>query len=709
MSEESTNDAFWVERARDAESSSSSFFDTNVRNRIIQDVRQFQSEHPEGSKYFTDAYRLKSRLFRPKTRTAIRKNEAIGAAAYFSTEDVTSVRAVDDNDPLSQAGAAFHKSLLQYRLTRPYPHGMPWFLTCMGAYQEAQAVGVVGSYQFWNINELKKLDRPDIFLLPIENYRFDPAADWRDVVNSSPYFIIRWPMYVKDVLARMKPAADGKAKWRSYSKVEVLAGGKSNYDTIRLTREGKGTDSKAANTGDSDYTIVWVHENFIEVEGHDVTYYTLGTEKLLSDPVLVEEKHPQGRPVAVGFTILEAHKVYPSSEPSLTRDIQSEINEVANMRIDNVKHMMNKRYFVKRGKNVDLRSLVRNIQSSVTLMDDPNADVRVITTDDATSSSYQEQDRLNLDFDDISGSFSGSSVASNRKLNETVGGMNLLSNSANMVSEYQLRTFTESWVEKVLRQFIVLNQFYETNELVLKMAGRDAAISDHGFEEVTDDMIMQDVMLSVNVGTGSTNPQTQADRFGFAMDMAAKLVGPEKLNQMLNQDEVLKEVFGKCGYKDGSRFFKKDDGQEQEDPRIAQLSQAVLELQAALKAKNPPEVVAAQVAKLNSEKDLNEVRSMVQRVEALFAAMNTAQTAVQVPGITPVADAIAKSAGFVDMDAAPIYPQNIQQQEIPEGAHIPQNTSPMFPAKAATGMMSGVESGVGPANAVQYDNEQGEI
>ena len=86
-----------------------------------------------------------------------------------------------------------------------------------------------------------------------------------------------------------------------------------------------------------------------------------------------------------------------------------------------VKFAMNKRYFVKRGKRVDLRSLVRNIPSSVTLMDDPEKDVQVQETQDVTSSAYAEQDRLNLDFDDVAGVFSGSSAQSKRNLNETVG------------------------------------------------------------------------------------------------------------------------------------------------------------------------------------------------------------------------------------------------------------------------------------------------
>jgi len=59
--------------------------------------------------------------------------------------------------------------------------------------------------------------------------------------------------------------------------------------------------------------------------------------------------------------------------------------------------------------------------------------LQVQETQDVTVRSQAEQDRLNLDFDDVAGAFSGSSVQSNRNLNETVGGMNILTASANKV------------------------------------------------------------------------------------------------------------------------------------------------------------------------------------------------------------------------------------------------------------------------------------
>ncbi len=675
------HDPFWLRLASDAYTSSSTYFDTAVRIRIIQDIRQFQSEHPEGSKYFTDAYRLRSKLFRPKTRATIRKNEATAAAAFFSTEDVVAIRPEDDDDPLQQAAAVFHKTLLQRRLTMPKPHGIPWFITCIGAYQECDAIGVVASHQDW----LTDKDRPEIRLLPIENYRFDPAADWRDPVDSSPYFIIQWPMYVKDVQARM---ADGK--WRVYAKSKILSAAKNSSDTIRLAREAKGVDSKQANTADSDYTIVWVHENFVRIDGIDVVYFTLGTEAMLSDPVEVTERYPQGRPVVVGFTILEAHKAYKSSVASLTREVQAEINDVANERRQAVRLANEKRYIVARGKNVDLRSLTRNIPASVTLADDVN-DVRVVTTDDATASSYQEQDRLNLDFDDLAGAFSGSSVATNRRLNETVGGMQLLDSNASRVSEYQLRTFSETWVEPVLRQLIVLEQACETNDKLLNLAAKKAGVDLAQLREAIEALIMQDVILTVNVGVGAVNPQTQLERFIFAMKALTAILGTDFLKRPLapEEQEIAKEIFGKCGYKDGARFLvKAKDG---EDPRLMKLMQQIQQLEEALKAKNPPEVVAAQVKKLDSETILNEVKAMQGRVAALYAAIETGQVGVTVPGVMPVADAIAGSAGFVDQDAPPIFP-DVGKQAIPAAAMIPQNTSPMFPARPTRGMMSGFES-----------------
>ena len=137
-----------------------------------------------------------------------------------------------------------------------------------------------------------------------------------------------------------------------------------------------------------------------------------------------------------------------------------------------VKFAMNKRYFVKRGKRVDLRSLVRNIPSSVTLMDDPEKDVQVQETQEVTSSAHAEQDPLNLDFDDVAGAVSRSSVQSNRNLNETVGGMNLLTSAANKVENYQLRTWIETRAEPV-QPLVKFLQFPDVKDAAVQGKGQE--------------------------------------------------------------------------------------------------------------------------------------------------------------------------------------------------------------------------------------------
>jgi len=46
----------------------------------------------------------------------------------------------------------------------------------------------------------------------------------------------------------------------------------------------------------------------------------------------------------------------PSSIPQLSKGLQEETNEVANQRIDNVKFVLNKKWFVKRGKEADVQA-----------------------------------------------------------------------------------------------------------------------------------------------------------------------------------------------------------------------------------------------------------------------------------------------------------------------------------------------------------------
>lgn len=692
----------FLKLAREAYQTSTTFFDTSIRKQVEAAIRQFQGVHPAGSKYHSDVYKARSRFFRPKTRTTIRKNEAVAAEAYFSTQDVLSVTTEDDDNQLARANAALMQSIVDFRLKKT----IPWFLIAMGAYQDAQTVGVCWSYQYWEFDQKRGVDKPCIELLPVENMRIDPGANWADPVNTSPYVIRMIPMYVKDVKARMTLAdpKTGQPKWKQCEDSQILAAMNAGGDTTRQTRERGRTDSTDQSQAIRDFAVVWVHLNIMEIDGQDMVWYTLGAFWQLTDAVPLDQVYFHGRrPFVMGYCVIETHKTYPDGVAGITKDTQAEINDMANQARDVAKFALNKRFFVKRGAQVDLRSLTRNVPGSATMMNTLD-DVKVLETGDVNASAYQEQDRLNADFDDVAGAFSQSSVNTNRRLNETVGGMKLISTDANQISGYQLRIFTETWMVPVLRQLVLLEQHYETDKVLLAKASREADLKQFGYDAPTDEMIMQELTLDVNVGIGATNPQDQVNNFLKAMTSLRDILKDGVLEMHgANLDEIITELFGKLGYKDGRRFF----GTDGEDVALSSAKATIAALQQQLAQKVSPEMVAAQVRKLDAEiealgaKTQDTIAAMVKKnMETLFASMQAAEVVAAIPAVAPIADGLSKEAGFVShgeplpaagpapgLTVNPIKDRHTGMQFTPGAAG---DTTPLTPAEPAMPATPGV-------------------
>jgi hypothetical protein len=593
----------WLKVASEAYLNSTSYVDNNYRKQWEDNLRMFQSRHPNGSKYLSETYKHRSRLFRPKTRSVVRKNEAVAASAFFSNMDVISTTPQDDSNEMQSASAAVMKEILQYRLTKT----IPWFQTLIGAMQDAEVIGVVCSYQYWDYKEIRTKteqpyvdqlgqqiyndagealvqevesvevvrDKPCIELQPIENIRIDPAASWIDPINTSPYVIRMIPMYAGDVKAMMKDndPKTGQPKWKTLDEGRLREAINGQDDTTRQVREQSREDSKGNAKPIQDFEIIWIHENFVRMNDKEYVYYTLGTIEMLTQPKLLKEVYFTGeRPIVMGCCVIETHKAYPTSVVGLGTDLQKEANEIVNQRLDNVKLVLNKRWKVKRGKQVDIPSLLKNAPGSVTVVNE-HEDVEEINWPDVTASSYAEQDRVNLDYDELVGNFSAGSVQSNRKMNETVGGMGLIASGANQMVEYLIRTFTETWVEPVLRQLVKLEQAYETDEVVLSLAGgKSGVFQKYGIDKVTDQLLNQELTLTVNVGIGATDPNMKLQKFLGAVSAFMGIAANAPPNA--NLEEISKEIFGNAGYKDGARFFNKEV-----DPKVEMLTQQLQQMQ----------------------------------------------------------------------------------------------------------------------------------
>lgn len=617
--------------AKAAYEASTNWLNAGRRAAWADSLRAFNSRHSTGSKYNSREYAYRSNLYRPKTRATVRRNESYTAMAFFANEDVVNIRANDDDDPKQQASAAIMQSILQYRLK----NSIPWFLTLIGARQDCEVMGIAVTKADWEyeervtgshleavtdegghvvldedgfakvheVDEIEVIkDKPRVDLISPENFRFEPGCDWRDPVHSSPYLIELMPLYIEDVKERI-----AKGEWFDVAESALQHASDLDDDTTRRSREqdripGKDNDAWKP----AEFQICWVRNNIIKHGGQDWQFYTLSSGgELLSNPRPLKEVYLHGeRPFVVGFVVVETHKTYPSSKPELTKDLQRAANDDWNLRFDVLKLQLNPRLFIKTGAGIDPQDARTFMPGKVVLMKGNPADsIQWERPPSPGAEVYQEADRINLDWDDLVGDFTNQSLQSSQQAGEqSATGMNLLSGEAGGLKEYELRVFAETWAEPMFKLLIKLIEAYETDEVILEMAGRNAGLYQRfGIDKVTDDLLKADLNVTANVGIGATNPQHRMKNFVAAGEVLGKMYGPEMLAQGTNFQEVCKEIFGFLGYRDGQRFFNPSF-----DPRVAQLQQQLQELQAKGDGKGAPDTSKIQAAQVTGQYRLHE-------------------------------------------------------------------------------------------------------
>lgn len=516
------NDADWKRLFKDALTSSSNYQQNKLRTAWSRNYRAFANRHMQGSKYDSYRYRHRSKLFKPKTRQAVRKNDATAASAMFSTEDVVSITPERSSDRMQVMTARFVHAALNHRLDRDDPMtGPSWFLTAIGARQDAQLSGVCVSKQYWeyeerdvpvlvqrpvlDVNGLPVIDpltsevqseeviedetelvadRLMIELLPPEHAYLDVTADWRDPIQRGGFFIAAFPTRREDLEEMIEKQASrpkvGGGAWRTDINLKALDRGRSpnqrQADAVRRSRED-GADRYESRHADDHSEPIWLYECFYRYGGTDWHFWMLGESILLSDPRPVEESYPEQRgrrPYVRGLGALESHKVYPAAPVETWQPLQHELNDITNLRLDSLKMSISPITKIRRGRNIDFKQVQNRGPDAAVMVND----VDDVTFDRAPVPPQTQQDinNLNIDFDELAGIFSQGSVQTNRQLNETVGGMTLLAGAANSLTEFDLRVWVETWAEPVLRQCVRLIQFYETSETVIAVAGEKAGL-----------------------------------------------------------------------------------------------------------------------------------------------------------------------------------------------------------------------------------------
>ena len=565
-----------IQRAIQMYEHSTNYMESSVIVDWEDNIAHFSGKHGRRSRYMKEGFG-RSNTFRPVTRKNVKAQEAGLATAMFSTTKLLNITPINPANEEQHVSAAISSELLQYHLE----HRMPWATTVMGAYQDTKIYGLTISHQYWQNREYRHLDpasdengnpmfddlglrlgeekrraREDKLccdIVPPENFRFDPLSDWREVANKSPFLIYVKPMRVIDAEEMMERNG---GPWKNRSRGQLVSSNVQAGDRVRQARYGYGRQDPADDFGDGMRTV-FAHMNIVRENGEDWVYWTMGTQLLLTKPERLMDMHPWlrpgERPFVIGYSVIETHRTYPRGDVDQMSGLQTEINEVANQRIDNVRLALNNRFLLKRGARVDLNALMKNKPGAGIYADDPEGSIKQITTQDVTGSSYREQEVLSQEVDQLVGGFDVSKSAQD---GGSPGGIARAGAAASKVQDYGAWLFVVTWVELVLGQLLRLMQMYETDEARIAVAAERSRVVDRfGIDQLTDELLTQELVIRVDAGIGTMDPLRRVDRLRTGIEIAAQL--PEMVDRMKPM-RIADEVFGALGYTSAEAFFDSD-------------------------------------------------------------------------------------------------------------------------------------------------------
>ena len=625
------SDREWKRFFKDALTASEDFQQQKLRKTWSRNMRAFQSRHPDGTKYDTYRYRHRSKLFKPKTRMAVRKNDATAAAALFSTSDVVSITATRTANPVQKMGAKLLNSVFNYRFDRTNPLAGPnWFMTVVGAHQDAQLAGICISKQYWEYETYEaeeivseevvdetgmpvfdeitgapkvreeietttivRRDRPMSDNLPPEQGFIDYTGDWRDPVQEGGYFIAGFPVRDNDLETWIRRESErprvGGGEWRKDIDLDKVRahgkGDKRNTSAVRRAREEGQDRYESRHSGKHDDTL-WIYECFYRYDGEDWTWWMLGETIMLSDPIPTRHAYPEqkgGRPYVRGVAAIETHKAYPASPVETWQQLQQEMNEITNLTLDARKMSISPTTKVVRGKNIDMKQVQNRGPDGIIVVEDEK-DVTFDKAPGPDGGQQLDMNNLSVDFDELAGVFSTGSVQTNRQLNETVGGMQIMQGSSNSLTEFDLRVWVETWVEPTIRQLVNLIQYYESDKTVLEVAGDKAGVLIGGqppkatgglkspdkrdmerepqisLVEIMDAFDDLSVAVRVDVGIGALDSKQKIEKFMGGVKMSMEMM-PLLAADGITMDgpAIVEEAWGLMGYKDADRFYKRQD------------------------------------------------------------------------------------------------------------------------------------------------------
>jgi hypothetical protein len=218
----------------------------------------------------------------------------------------------------------------------------------------------------------------------------------------------------------------------------------------------------------------------------------------------------------------------------------------------------------------------------------------------------------------------------NRALNQTVGGLEILGEGAATLSELTVKTLSETWMIPTLNQLALLEQYYETDEVIMslsakaaqqayKPSGRQQEQGPPGVAEMVDHLIDAKCIVKIEVGMNATDPNRKLFRLTSAVGQVATAVA--QMPPSFNVAEYGREIFHILGYGDGSRFWDADQqakmlvqqAQQQATEAVQAAQQVVDAMMKNAEARRKEAEKAEEAAMEEQQQLLREINKLLER------------------------------------------------------------------------------------------------
>jgi len=234
--------------------------------------------------------------------------------------------------------------------------------------------------------------------------------------------------------------------------------------------------------------------------------------------------------------------------------LQTETNARRNQRLDNVNLCLNKQWLVKRGKGIQLSSLINSRPGAVHLGDSiGDEDIREVPITDVTASSYREEDITDRNIEEVSG-HSANTLGVQAPDRQTATASAIAASSAGEDEAFRIKCFIETGIRPILEMFYDNVCELENDPDVLAYAAINTGLP-------PDETLIARGELVINAGMGSTNKELKASKIERSLDRCIQLAAVDPTYATVTAKELMKDLLPLNGAKNVDRYLPPPQGQ----------------------------------------------------------------------------------------------------------------------------------------------------